>query len=134
MIDSKKYYENTKKCEPHHIVKKFIKLNIEPENAIDLGCGAGRDTIYLIKNGWNVLGIDKENVEEIITEELEKEEKVKFRFENQKFENIELEPSKLLTSNFALSFCNTNYFYDFWEKIVNSIKENRIFRWKLLWN
>lgn len=42
-------------------------MGIKPKNAVDLGCGAGRDTIYLIKNGWNVLAIDRENTKEIIS-------------------------------------------------------------------
>ena len=49
MEDIKKYYENTEDALPHPMVKKFINMNIKPKNAIDLGCGAGRDTIYLIK-------------------------------------------------------------------------------------
>ena len=54
-----KYYNNTKNIPPNYITQKFIKLKIKPTNAIELGCGAGRDTEYLIKNGWNVLAIDK---------------------------------------------------------------------------
>ena len=55
MGDIQKYYENTENALPHPMVKKFIKMNSNPKYAIDLGCGAGRDTIYLIKNGWKVL-------------------------------------------------------------------------------
>jgi len=62
MRSIEKYYDNTKNAEPNYIVKEFIKLNVRPGNAVELGCGAGRDTVYLIKNGWNVLAIDKENV------------------------------------------------------------------------
>ena len=43
-----KYYENTENALPHPMVKKFINMNNKPKYAIDLGCGAGRDTIYLI--------------------------------------------------------------------------------------
>ena len=44
------YYENTKNAPPHKNIKKFIKLENKTGKAIDLGCGAGRDTIFLIKN------------------------------------------------------------------------------------
>ena len=57
-------------------------MNIDPTNAIDLGCGVGRDTIFLIKNGWNVLSIDKENTEEIISSKLDNEEIKKFKFKS----------------------------------------------------
>ena len=53
MGNIQKYYENTENALPHPMVKKFIHMNSNPKYAIDLGCGAGRDTIYLIKNGSN---------------------------------------------------------------------------------
>ena len=86
MEDIKKYYENTENALPHPMVKKFIEMNIKPEKAIDLGCGAGRDTIYLIRNGWNVLSIDKEDTREIISNKLDSEEIKRFRFDKQNFE------------------------------------------------
>ena len=49
MGNIQKYYENTENALPHPMVKKIIYLNNNPKYAIDLGCGAGRDTIYLIK-------------------------------------------------------------------------------------
>lgn len=128
-----KYYENTKDALPHAMVKKFIKMNIKPKNAIDLGCGAGRDTIYLIKNGWNVLSIDRENTREIIADKLNNEEIKRFNFKCLSFENIKLEKSNLLVSNFSIPFCNKNYFKEFWREISNSILKERIFCWQLFW-
>ena len=31
-----------------------------PRQAVDLGCGEGRDTIELLRRGWRVLSIDKQ--------------------------------------------------------------------------
>jgi len=31
---------------------------LEPGRALDLGCGAGRNTRYLIRHGWDAIGID----------------------------------------------------------------------------
>ena len=99
------------------MVKKFIDMNINPTNAIDLGCGAGRDTIFLIKNGWNVLSIDRENTKEIISNQLDNEELKKFRFKTQNFEDIKLEKTNLLVANFSIPFCDKEYFSKFWKKI-----------------
>ena len=116
-----KYYENTKNSPPHFLVEKFINMNIKPKTAIDLGCGAGRDTIYLIQNNWKVLSIDKENTKQIIENKLRKDELKNFEFDVQSFENIHLEKTYLLVSNFSIPFCNKTYFNEFWNKIVNNI-------------
>lgn len=133
MGDIKKYYENTKDALPHPMVKKIIDMNIKPKKAIDLGCGAGRDTIYLIKNSWEVLSIDREDTKEIISSKLDNEEIKRFRFNVQNFEDIELEKNNLLVANFSIPFCNKDYFNAFWNKITDSILKDRIFCWKLFW-
>lgn len=133
MGDIKKYYENTENALPHPMVQKIVDMNIVTGTAIDLGCGAGRDTIYLIKNGWNVLAIDKEDTAEIIKSKLNNEEIKKFKFESQNFENIELEENNLLVANFSIPFCNKSAFKEFWNKISMSISSGRIFCWQFFW-
>lgn len=128
-----KYYENTQNALPNPILKKFIEMNIKPLKAIDLGCGAGRDTIYLIKNGWKVLSIDRENTKKLISNKLDDEEIKQFRFSIQNFENIELEETNLLVSNFSIPFCQKEYFNEFWKKITDSILTGRILCWKFFW-
>ncbi len=127
MGDIKKYYENTEGALPNPIIKKFIDMNIKPTNAIDLGCGAGRDTIFLIKNGWDVLSIDRENTKEIISRKLNNKEIKKFRFKNQNFEDIELEKTNLLVANFSIPYCNKKHFDKLWKKITNNILKDRMF-------
>jgi tellurite methyltransferase len=126
MGNIEKFYENTKNGMPHDNIKKFIEMNTRNGNAIDLGCGAGRDTIFLIKNNWNVIAIDREDTKDIIEISLNAEELKKFKFVQQNFENIQLDKNDLIVSNFSIPFCNKNHFNDFWLKIVNSINSNRI--------
>ena len=126
MGNIEKFYENTKNGMPHDNIKKFIEMNTRNGNAIDLGCGAGRDTIFLIKNNWNVTAIDREDTKDIIEISLNAEELKKFKFVQQNFENIQLDKNDLIVSNFSIPFCNKNHFNDFWLKIVNSINSNRI--------
>ena len=95
--------------------------------AIDIGCGAGNDTIYLIQNNWNVLAIDGTDVENSIKEKLNDEEKDKFSFQVQKFEELKLPKSDLIISNNALPFCNKEYFYTMWQEICHSINSNGFF-------
>ena len=127
MKSIEKYYDNTTDAMPNYTVKKFIKLNVEPGNAVELGCGAGRDTVCLIKNGWNVLAIDRENVESRIAAKLSEEELKQFKFSKQKFEYIELEKNNLVVANFSLPFCNKNNFKELWNKINDSILKDGYF-------
>lgn len=75
MRNIEKYYDNTESENPRNNVQYFIdKIKCNPSNAIELGCGAGNDTVYLIKNNWNVLAIDREDVEERISNRLNPKE------------------------------------------------------------
>ena len=131
MNEIHEYYKNTKNALPHKNVQKVLEMHIIPGNAIDLGCGAGRDTICLIKNGWNVLAIDKEETKGLIEEKLNENELKNFRFSLQNFQNVELENNSLLVSNFSIPFCGKKYFKEFWNKIEESIEKGRIFCWEL---
>lgn len=133
MRDIEKYYENIKNALPHENVKEFIKVENKQGKVIDLGCGAGRDTIFLIKNNWNVIAIDREDTKEIISNKLNEEELKRFRFVRQDFENIELEKNDLVVANFSLPFCDKKYFNKLWNKIVQSISKGRSFCRNLFW-
>ena len=76
MGNIERFYENTKNAMPHDNIKRFIKIENKKGNAIDLGCGAGRDTVFLIKNGWNVSAIDRENTKDIIEFKLNKKKDI----------------------------------------------------------
>lgn len=134
MRNIKKYYDNTEMNPPNKNVKKFVEIESNAGKAIELGCGAGRDTVYLIKNKWNVLAIDRENVEDRIIKRLDEEELKRFKFQRQDFENIVLEENNLVVANFCLPFCNKNKFYELWDKINKSILPNRIFCREFFWN
>lgn len=133
MGNIEKFYENTQNALPHKNIIKFIEIEKKVGNAIDLGCGVGRDTIFLIKNNWNVLAIDREDTKESIEKKLSEEELKRFNFQCQNFENIKLEKCNLIVSNFSIPFCSKNYFNEFWNRIVESIQKERIFRRKFFW-
>ena len=122
MKNIEKYYNNTESEKPRNNVKYFIdKVKCNPGKAIELGCGVGNDTVYLIKNNWNVLAIDREDVEERIDKRLKNEELEKFRFQRQDFENLKLEENNLIVANYSLPFCNKDKFNELWDKINDSI-------------
>lgn len=123
-----KYYNNTEAEKPRNNVRYFIeKMKCNSGKAIELGCGAGNDTVYLIKNNWKVLAIDRENVEERITKRLNDKELEKFTFQQQNFESLELEKNNLIVANYCLPFGNKNKFEELWNKIESSITNEGYF-------
>ena len=128
MSEWNEYHKVTSKIPPRKNIVNFINNHKELYGkAIDIGCGAGNDTIYLIQNNWNVLAIDGTDVENSIKEKLNDEEKEKFSFQVQKFEELKLPKSDLIISNNALPFCNKEHFYTMWQEICNSINSNGFF-------
>ena len=118
------YYKKTENSKPNFLIKKLINnVEIKQKNAVELGCGTGRDTLYLIKNGFKVLAIDKEDTSKIISKKLNSEELKRFRFKCQAFEDLEIEENNLLVANFSIPFCNKNYFKSFWNRIDRSMEE-----------
>ena len=134
MKNAKEYYKRTENLDENFNLKKFILMNIEPNTAIDLGCGAGRDTIFLIKKGWQVISIDKVDTSSIIRNKLDDNEKKRFKFICQDFEELNLKQNNLLVANYSLPFCNKNYVPTLWKNICNSININRLFCRKLFRN
>ena len=130
MRNIEKYYDNTQSDKPRNNVQYFInEIQNKPGKAIELGCGAGNDTTYLIKNNWNVIAIDREDVEERIAKRLSIEEIRKFTFQKQDFETLRLEENNLIVANYSLPFCEKDKFEKLWNEIKRSILPDRIFCW-----
>ena len=122
-----KFYENTINANAHQNIIDFIEHNNKIGLGIDLGCGTGRDTIYLIKNKWKVIAIDKEDTKLIIESKLNDEEKKRLLFVKQEFENINLEKNDLIVANFSIPFCSKNKFNKFWNIITDSLSVGGFF-------
>ena len=112
-----------------NVCKLLIEFldNYKIDNAIDLGCGSGNETVYMIKNGIKVLVIDRQLNQDFILNRLSDNEKKMISFKESSFEDVELPKTKLLTAFFSIPFCNPNNFDELWTKIYNSIEDNGYF-------
>ncbi len=52
------YYQDTVNNSMEDILEKFVEYLPEDASVLDLGCGSGRDSLYLIENGYSVTAID----------------------------------------------------------------------------
>ena len=91
--------------------------------AVDLGCGEGRDTVELLRQGWRVLAIDGN--EEAIARMLARPDINLELLTTQtlRFEELVLPIAvDLINASFSLPFCLPEQFPNLWEKIVSSLK------------
>ena len=122
------YREKTQLKPPTRPLVKLLE-HITPGKAIDLGPGAGTDTMYLLENGWDVLGVDIDpnteyDIRGLIKSSGNQNLDEKFSFENQDFENLELEKDAydLVIGFNSLFFCRPENFKKIFKQITDSIK------------
>lgn len=130
------YYEVTKSI---HMPRPTLLWALEtlkydqwPEKfALDLGCGTGRDTLYLLEQGWTVIALDNEPVALFdLTEKTASLENC-----SQKLipylGNFETDPFpqnlQLINASYAIPFCHPDYFADMWQKITESLASSGTF-------
>lgn len=127
----KEYYEKMT-LEPRAAVVRaldyFEKTPTNDKKAIDLGCGNGRDTIALLKNGWDVIAVDSEPLAiEYIKKNLDPELDSRLSFQCESFENVSWQDVSLINTSFSLPFCPKEKFEDVWSNIQKSIVKGGLF-------
>ncbi len=121
------FYNNLNVLKPHKILVEFIKNNKNIKEAIDLGCGAGRDTKFLIKEGINVTAIDRIDVAKYLNNGLTEEERLRLNFIQSKFDDVNLPKADLIISYESLPFSNINSIKALIDKIKNALNDNGYF-------
>lgn len=134
MVDWEEYYKihTNDDIQPNRLLKNITDKLSNVKTAIDLGCGAGTDTIFLLENGIHVYAIDKEEASyRIINQRLKNlnEEYLKNNliYMIDSFEKIHIPKVDLVNSYNSLSYCEPSYFYQFINTIKSSINKNGIF-------
>lgn len=123
------YYKKSISEKPSLILQKFfdlgLNINLTNKRAIDLGCGAGNDTVFLLTHGFSVMSIDKEeSVVDIIKNRISSDAKVEFIID--KFGGVVLPSTNLVVANFSIPFCHPKFFDKFCTEITGCIVEGRL--------
>lgn len=94
-----------------------------PGQAVDLGCGGGRDTIEMLRRGWSVLAIDEER-EAIATLRARPDLPPGGRLEPRlaRFDETDWPAADLVNSSFALPLCPRTRFSSLWRRIRDSLR------------
>lgn len=124
----KDYYSNVSEREPRELLIDVLDRFKEepftsPRQAIDLGCGDGTETAFLLANGWHVLAIDSEPTAfDHLKAKIPDEAKDRLQIQVAKFEDVALTPSDLIYAGYSIPFCHPQSFNALWRKIVDNIK------------
>ena len=87
--------------------------------AVDLGCGAGRDIVEILRRGWKVVAVDSEPeaLRQLEARKLEGITPVLARFED-----VPLPIGvQLVNSSFALPLCEPARFHEVWQRIADAL-------------
>jgi tellurite methyltransferase len=119
------YYEATKESEPSVLLLKAVQL-LTPDQtvALDLGCGAGRDTRYLSGQGLAVTALDADPVaEQYVMHPLSENA----HFIHTDFESFAFGSYDLINASMSLPFLRPDAFEGILQKIKSSLKPRGIF-------
>jgi tellurite methyltransferase len=125
------YYENTKSRAPHQLLNEALKYAKDAANktALDLGCGAGSDTRFLLENGFMVTAVDASTEAEDYINSLPHQDKVKFIQSD--FESFMFDSYDLVNASRSLPFTHRAEFENMFSRLKNSIKPDGLFAGQL---
>ena len=126
------FYEKTKDERPHKNVVWFVKNQKNPGVAVDLGCGAGRDSILLLQNGWTVHSFDLNDNKHFFFFFFTEEEKKRFTFHQESHQDAVIPKCDLVIANFSMQYLKKEEFKAVIDKIHKSLNSGGHFL-ALLW-
>jgi tellurite methyltransferase len=116
------YYEENEGREPRERLLEVLATYEEPGKAVDLGCGAGIDTLAMLTWGWRVFATDaEEEAIERVHRRVPPELAERLQTRVARMEDVELPRADLLLASFSLFFCDPGRFADVWRRIGGSI-------------
>lgn len=91
--------------------------------AIDLGCGAGNDSLELLRQGWKVLAIDRQaEALRMLSKRVPARLRGSLTMLVAPMEGLSLPPADLINASFSLPFCAPDRFEELWAGIRTSLR------------
>lgn len=124
------YYQDTRNATDQRMtlelaLRYFQIEGVNSGNAVDLGAGTGRDTLFLLKSGWHVLALDAEQQSiDIILERVDTANLQNLETNVSPFSEMRLPKElDLINASRSLPFCHPSDFDKCWETIVSSLAD-----------
>jgi tellurite methyltransferase len=115
-----RYYDATGD-KPRETLLAAMEGFATPGVAIDLGCGAGRDTLELLRRGWRVIAIDSEE-EAIRRLRAKTGDDERLEIQVARYEDATFSSCDLVNASWSLPFCRPEAFGAVWSRIVDAIR------------
>ena len=129
MNNPKEYYKATMNMQVSGLMKKFFNYKYNEKltgnKAVDLGCGTGNDTEFLISKGFKVTAIDsEEQVKDILDRKITDRTNLNVLIGD--FSKIEIPKADLILANMSLFFVKDN-FDEFLRSLLKKINKKGFF-------
>ncbi len=116
------YYEMVSDRPVRSSLSQVLRRFDQPGRAVDLGCGAGNETRYMLQHGWQVLAIDQQpSALDFVRNGLPGEQLARLELRAAAFENLAIPPAELIWAGLSLPFCPPEYFDRLWAGIVAAL-------------
>jgi len=118
------FYTITKDRPHWPLLAQAVSLLAHKENALDLGCGAGRDTRYLLEQGFYVTAVDSHPQAIALLANFPQDH---LRAVQSSFHDFEFETYDLVNAQFALPFTSKERFHEVFARVKRALNAGGIF-------
>ena len=123
-FDWAKFYQHTRERPAWPRLTRAASLVPRKGRALDLGCGAGRDTRYLLEQGFEVTAVDADANAMTILATFPQE---RLRAVRSSFGDLPFERYDLINAHFSLPFLPREQFYAVFGKVREALNPRGIF-------
>ncbi len=118
------FYKITKDRPPWPRLVQAISLLTQGRDALDLGCGAGRDTRYLLERGFVVTAVDSDPHVIGLLAEFPQDH---LRVVHSSFEAFRFETYDLINAHYSLPFMSQENFHLVFGRIKQALRAHGLF-------